>query len=83
MIFEEMMREERNEGRSEGLKEGRLEKSRENIIDLLEELGEVPEEFTEALEKETDETQLKAIHRAAAKSDSMAEFIEKVRDIWK
>lgn len=73
MIFEEMMRDER--------KEGRLEKGREFILELLEDLGEVPEEFRDSLAKETDEAYLKAIHKAAAKSESIKEFQNKAREI--
>lgn len=72
MIFEEMMRDER--------KEGRLEKGREFILELLEDLGEVPEEFRDSLAKETDEAYLKAIHKAA-KSESIKEFQNKAREI--
>ena len=73
MIFEEMMRDERKEGRLEGKKEA--------ILELLEDLGEIPEAFHERLDKETDELHLRFIHKAAAKSESMEEFLDRVRDI--
>ncbi|MFR5601691.1 MAG: Rpn family recombination-promoting nuclease/putative transposase [Lachnospiraceae bacterium] len=85
MIFEEMMRDERNEGRQEGIQEGillgKLESSREAILDLLGELGEVPGELVEMLEAETDLLRLKALHRAAFKSASITEFMEKYEDL--
>lgn len=77
MIFEEMMRDERNEGMQEGILRG----TREAILELLEELGEVPEEVVEALEKETEISHLKALHKGAAKSASITEFMEKFEAI--
>ena len=44
MIFEEMLREEKQEGRA------RLEATRENVLELLEDLGEIPEDMQTKLE---------------------------------
>ena len=38
MIFEEMLREEKQEGRLEGIHAGKLEAKRESVLELLEEL---------------------------------------------
>ncbi len=59
MIFEEMLREEKQEGRQEG----RLEATRENVLELLEDLG-----LQTKLEDLEDLTKLKALHKIAAKA---------------
>lgn len=76
MIFEEMLREEKQEGRQEGLLEGRIEATREGIFELLENLGEVPDKLRdrmEALEKLGD---LKFLFKLAAKADSIENFVK-------
>ena len=69
MIFEEMLREEK--------REGRLEATRENVLELLEDLGEIPEDLQTKLEDLEDLTKLKALHKIAAKADSLCAFEEK------
>ena len=69
MIFEEMLREEKQEGR--------LEATRENILEFLEDLGEIPEDLQTKLEDLEDLTKLKALHKIAAKADSLCAFEEK------
>ena len=56
------------------LQEGRLEATRENILELLEDLGKIPEDLQTKLE---DLTKLKALHKIAAKADSLCAFEEK------
>lgn len=76
MIFEEMLREEKQEGRQEGLLEGRIEATREGIFELLGDLGEVPDKLRdrmEALEKLGD---LKFLFKLAAKADSIENFVK-------
>ena len=73
MIFEEMLREEKQEGRQEG----RLEATRENILELLEDLGKIPEDLQTKLEDLEDLTKLKALHKIAAKAESLHAFEEK------
>ena len=73
MIFEEMLREEKQEGRHEG----RLEATRENILELLEELGEIPEDLQTKFEDLEDVTKLKVLHKIAAKAESLRAFEEK------
>ena len=84
MIFEEMLREEKQEGRQEG----RLEATRENVLELLEDLGEIPEDLQTKLEDLEDLTKLKALHKIAAKAESLHAFEEKAeiyfnsKDSW-
>lgn len=73
MIFEEMLREEKQEG----MQEGRLEATRENILELLEDLGEIPEDLQTKLEDLEDLIKLKSLHKIASKAESLRAFEEK------
>lgn len=72
MIFEEMLREEKMEGKQEG----KIEAKREDIIELLEELGDVPEDLKNEIEKAEDLDVLKILFKLAAKAESMSSFRE-------
>lgn len=66
MIFEEMMEEERNAGRTEG--------KRDDIFELLEEVGVVSKSLKEQIGQLSDEKQLKELLKLAARSTSIDEF---------
>ncbi|MDO4443938.1 MAG: Rpn family recombination-promoting nuclease/putative transposase [Bacillota bacterium] len=66
MILEEMLNDERAQGILCG--------KREDILELLEELGEVPEEVRERIEKETNPEFLKHWHKLAARVNSVEIF---------
>lgn len=66
MIFEEMLREEKQEGR--------LEARQEAVFDLLEDLGEIPVELRDRIENLEDIGKLKILIKIAAKTDSIADF---------
>ncbi len=70
MIFEEMLREEKQEGREEG----RLEATQESVLELLEESGEIPCELQKKIQnlESLDFEILKALHKLAARADSLA-----------
>ena len=80
MIFEEMLREEKQEGRLEGRLEGihagKLEAKRESVLELLEELGEIPQALQDRIESLEDLEQLKILFKMAAKADSILSFME-------
>ena len=80
MIFEEMLREEKQEGRLEGRLEGihagKLEAKRESVLELLEELGEIPQALQDRIESLEDLEQLKILFKMAAKADSIPSFME-------
>ena len=80
MIFEEMLREEKQEGRLEGRLEGihagKLEAKRESVLELLEELGEIPQALQDRIESLEDLEQLKILFKMAAKADSIPAFME-------
>ena len=75
MIFEEMLREEKQEGRLEGRIEGRIEATREAILELLEDLGEISKTSDRITGLETLED-LKALHKLAARAASLQAFEE-------
>ena len=52
----------------------RQEGRREYILELLEDLGTVPEVIIERLEEITDSSELSRLHKAAARAGSMEEF---------
>ena len=66
MIFEEMLREEKQEGR--------LEARQEAVFDLLEDLGEIPVELRDRIQNLEDIGKLKILIKIAAKTDSIADF---------
>ncbi len=70
MQFREMLRDERAEGHAEGLTDGH----KEDVIDLLSELGEVPEDIRCRIMGEEDENVLKKWLRSAAKAGSFEIF---------
>ena len=60
--------------RQEGIKEGARETMVENILDLLEDYGEIPEDLKERLNSIEDMALLKKYLKLAAKVDGIAEF---------
>ena len=76
MIFEEMLREEKQEGRLEGRLEGRIEATREAVFELLEDLGELPDSLRDRMEGLEELGDLKFLFKLAAKTDSIQNFVE-------
>ena len=76
MIFEEMLREEKQEGRLEGRIEGRIEATREAILELLEDLGEISEKLQDRIAGLETLEDLKALHKLAARAASLQAFEE-------
>lgn len=72
MIFEEMLREEKQEGRLEG----RIEATREAVFELLEDLGELPDSLRDRMEGLEELGDLKFLFKLAAKTDSIQNFVE-------
>lgn len=60
--------------RLEGKEEGRLESKIEDIMELLEELGQIPQRVAELIKAEDNPEILRKWLKSAAKSDSIAEF---------
>ena len=80
MIFEEMLREERQEGleagRKEGRREGQLKAKREDVLEVLGELGTIPERLVLQMESVEDFEILRALLKLAAKAESIDAFEE-------
>lgn len=72
MIFEEMLRDERAEGKAEG--------KAEDVLELLEELGDVPESMRDKIATETNLELLTKWLRFAAKADSLDEFLKNMQN---
>ena len=86
MIFEEMLRDERAEGKAEGIAEGKAEGIAEGkteavlemLLELMNDLGEIPDELRNRIASEKDLETLKKWHRLAARSESLDEFLKKM-----
>lgn len=72
MLFEEVLREERQEGRQEGKQEGLAEA----VLQLLQDLGVVSDELQRKIINEKDLETLKKWNKLAAKSESLEQFVE-------
>ena len=68
MIFEEMLREEKQEGR--------IEATQEAVLELLEDLGELPNGIRDRIVRLEKLEDLKALHKIAARTDSLQAFAE-------
>ena len=68
----------RDQGRAEGLAEGIAQGKTEDILHLLEDLGEIPDTLKKRIQKETDLQVLSRWLKAAAKADSIAEFGQQI-----
>lgn len=68
MILHEMLRDERAEGKAEG--------KAEFVLELLEELGVVPESLRAKIMNETDLDVLKRWFKQASLADSMEQFLK-------
>ena len=79
MVLEEMLRQEHRDGYEEGLEQGRVEILRENIRDILNELGEIPPELSTFLNEQDETDALKKLFSIARRSTSLEDFEKKVR----
>lgn len=81
-ITDRIRREGKEEGWEEGRKEGRilgrLEGKADDILELLEDLGQIPQWVVHRIRQETDMEQLGKWHKCAARVSSIAEFESKM-----
>lgn len=75
MLFEELLRNERKEGKAEGKAEGKVDA----IIELLEDLGSIPEALKTQLEGEMDLNTLSTWLKMAAKAESIDQFAKEIQ----
>lgn len=78
MTFEELLRSREKDGISQGISRGIVQGKVEDILELLEDYGSVPEQLTEKILAQQDVEILKKWHKLAAKVTSIEEFIEKM-----
>ncbi len=63
----------------EGMKEeGRIQATAENILELLEDYGEIPETLRKLIMKQTDLGLLRKWHKIAARVETIEAFEEKI-----
>ena len=74
MLLEELLKEERENGRIEGRAEGKVEGKAESILELLSDLGEVPEELRKKILGEKDLDILKSYLKKASASKTIEQF---------
>ena len=73
-VFEIVRKDEYEKGHQEGVIAGNAE----DILELLEDIGTIPEEVREKITGEIDLEILKKWHKLAAKSESIDEFVSKM-----
>ena len=78
MLFEEMLKDEFNEGKLEGRLEGKLEEKKNVIISFLSDIAEVPESLKDKLDGITDEEELDILIKKAARVSGIEEFEEEL-----
>ncbi|MCM1539457.1 MAG: hypothetical protein NC254_13795, partial [bacterium] len=61
----------------EGLAEGMIQAKISDILDLLDDLGDVPPSLQETISAQTEEETLRMWHKLAAKAESIEDFIKK------
>ena len=71
MLTELLMQDERRAGREEG----RIEDRKDSILEILSEIGTVPDELREKIMQEQMMPQLKEWTKLAARVDSIEQFI--------
>lgn len=74
MLTELLLQDERRAGREEG----RIEDRKESILEILSEIGEVPEGMNKKIMGEQDMILLKAWTKLAAKVESIEQFIDEM-----
>ena len=81
-VFEIVRKDEYEKGLQEGIKEGREEGftagKADAILDLLEDIGTIPEEIRERIHNEKDSKVLNGWLKQAAKAESIDEFVSKM-----
>ena len=85
MRFEELLqdkwRDGMKQGMAEGIAKGKADGKGESILELLQDLGEVPEDLKKQIESQTDMETLSRWLKLAARSASIEEFMSKMETI--
>lgn len=64
-----------------GIQKGAINQSRQSIFDLLEDLGDIPEDIVARIRDEEDTETLRMWHKAAARTEGFAAFREKIMNV--
>ena len=86
MLLQELLKEEREAGRAEGRAEGRAqgraegkaEGKAESILELLSDLGDIPEDLQKRISVEKDPNVLKSYLKIASASKTIDEFRKRI-----
>lgn len=82
MAIAEGREEGRAQGRAEGIAQGEaigeLKRSRQVILELLEDLGVIPEDILHCINTEENTETLRRWHKTAAKAESFSDFRERI-----
>lgn len=81
MLLEDLLKEERKTAEAKGKIEGELKAHRENIVELLEDLENIPDELHDRIMSETNINVLKHMFKAAVKADTLQEFEEIISNL--
>ena len=65
-------------GMQEGIQKGTINQSRQSVFDLLEDLGDIPEDIVTRIQDEEDTETLRIWLKAAARAEGFAAFREKI-----
>lgn len=74
MLLEELIREEREYAMEQGRQQGRSEGKISSILELLSDLGEIPEDIRRAVTEERDPEVLKFYLKQASAANTMEAF---------
>ena len=77
--LEELMKEEMEAKKAEGKMEGKTEGKAESVLDLLVDLGEVPEKLQAEIMGQKNPEILKQWIKYAARAETVEEFEQKIR----
>lgn len=80
-VVDEIVGEMADEIRREGKIEGKIEGKKGSVVELLEELGKVPQRLLQRIQKETDLSVLSKWLKYAAKANNIQEFEMKINEI--
>lgn len=78
VFIEKGMQKGMQRGIQEGIQKGTINQSRQSIFDLLEDLGDIPEDIVARILAEEDTEILRIWHKAAARTEGFAAFRETI-----
>lgn len=81
MIFQEMLREEYEDGKAEGWSLGQVSEKIESILELLKERGTVDQELEQSIRTYTELDKLKKLFSLAIRAESVEQFKVTMKEI--